>query len=83
MQRHGLDWDVLCQVGNWTTESAMWGRPEDDKLKRSVYYVTTKNGARAALALQQHACNCLHLHITLHVLQQLGRQMLHPLRAGC
>lgn len=38
---------LLCtQVGNWTTDQAHWERPEDDKSKRPVYYVTTKNGAR-------------------------------------
>jgi hypothetical protein len=49
----------MWQVGNWTTESGMWGRPEDDKLKRSVYYVTTKNGAQRQLPAHDVSNTCL------------------------
>ena len=47
-------------MGNWTTDNAIWERPEDDKSKRSVYYVTTKNGVRVILPVLLRR---LRLHI--------------------
>jgi hypothetical protein len=40
--------DIIYQVGNWTTESQYWGRPEDlsaQNMPRPAYNVSTVDGA--------------------------------------